>query len=62
MWKAVCQQCEWHSGETYLKSVAESIGKVHQEDHAGHMVTLEEVSGLDWTGTPKPPASGESAS
>jgi hypothetical protein len=44
MWKTVCQQCKWTSGEAYLKSVAEGIGKLHEEDHAGHRVVTKEVS------------------
>ena len=46
MWMTVCQKCRWTSGEAYLKSVAEAIGKVHEEDHAGHKVVMEKVSTL----------------
>ena len=46
MWKTVCRKCGWTSGEAYLKSVAEAIGKVHEEDHAGHKVVMEKVSTL----------------
>ena len=44
MWKTVCQTCEWTSGEAYLRSVAEAIGKLHEEDKAGHKVVIKEVS------------------
>ena len=44
MWKSVCQKCGWSSGEAYLKSVAEAIGKVHEEDNAGHKVEMKQVS------------------
>ena len=44
MWKTVCRNCEWTSGEAYLQSVAEAIGKVHEEDHAGHKVVMKEVA------------------
>jgi hypothetical protein len=44
MWKTVCQKCEWTSGEAYLQSVAEAIGKLHEEDHAGHKVAMKQVS------------------
>jgi hypothetical protein len=44
MWKAVCPECGWTSGEAYLKSVAQAIGKLHEEDNAGHRVVMEEVS------------------
>jgi hypothetical protein len=46
MWKTVCRKCGWTSGEAYLKSVAEAIGKVHEEDNAGHRVMMEKVSTL----------------
>ncbi len=44
MWKTVCQQCKWTSGEAYLQSVAEAIGKLHEEDSAGHKVVMKQVS------------------
>lgn len=44
MWKTVCQQCKWTSGEAYLQSVAEAIGKLHEEDNAGHKVVMKQVS------------------
>lgn len=44
MWKTVCQQCGWTSGEAYLQSVAETIGKLHEEDNAGHKVVMKQVS------------------
>jgi hypothetical protein len=44
MWKTVCQKCEWTSGEAYLRSVVEAIGKLHEEDHAGHKVKMKQVS------------------
>ena len=44
MWKTVCRNCGWTSGETYLKSVAESIGKLHEEDNAGHRVGMRKVA------------------
>ena len=44
MWKTVCQKCEWTSGEAYLQSVAEAIGKLHEEDNAGHKVVMKQVS------------------
>ena len=46
MWKTVCRNCKWTSGEAYLKSVAQAIGKVHEEDHKGHKVEIEKVSTL----------------
>ena len=46
MWKAKCQTCEWTSGEAYLKSVAQAIGKLHEEDNAGHKVAMKQVSGF----------------
>ncbi len=46
MWMTVCRKCKWTSGEAYLKSVAEAIGKVHEEDHKGHKVVTEKVSTL----------------
>ena len=53
MWKTVCRNCEWTSGEAYLQSVAEAIGRVHEEDHAGHKVVTKQVSmfGSDLGGT-----------
>jgi hypothetical protein len=44
MWKTTCQTCEWTSGEAYLQSVAQAIGKLHEEDNAGHKVVMKEVS------------------
>jgi len=44
MWKSVCQKCGWTSGEAYLQSVAEAIGKLHEEDNAGHKVVMRQVS------------------
>ena len=44
MWMTVCGKCGWTSGEAYLKSVAEAIGKVHEEDNAGHKVVTKQVS------------------
>ena len=44
MWKTKCQICGWTSGEAYLQSVAQAIGKLHEEDHAGHKVVMKEVS------------------
>jgi hypothetical protein len=43
MWKTVCQQCKWASGEAYLRSVAETIGKLHEDDNAGHQVVMKET-------------------
>lgn len=43
MWKAVCQQCAWTSGEAYLQSVAEVIGKMHEDGNAGHKVAMKEA-------------------
>ncbi len=66
MWKTVCRNCEWTSGEAYLQSVAEAIGKVHEEDHAGHKVVMKQVStfGSDLEGKedsePHGPASSKS--
>jgi hypothetical protein len=47
MWKSKCQTCEWTSGEAYLKSVAQAIGKLHEEDNAGHKVAMKQVSTFD---------------
>ncbi len=44
MWKTVCRECGWTSGESYLESVAEAIGRVHEEDNAGHKVVMKQVS------------------
>ena len=44
MWKTMCQNCKWTSGEAYLQSVAEAIGKLHEEDNAGHKVLMKQVS------------------
>jgi hypothetical protein len=44
MWKTVCKKCGWTSGEAYLKSVAESIGILHQQDNAGHSVVMQRVA------------------
>ena len=44
MWKTVCGKCGWTSGEAFLKSVAESIGKLHEEDNAGHSVEMQKVA------------------
>ncbi len=44
MWKTVCPKCGWTSGEAYLQSVAEAIGRVHEEDNAGHKVVMKQVS------------------
>ena len=44
MWKTVCKQCEWTSGETYLKSVADSIGILHEQDNSGHTVVMQRVA------------------
>ena len=43
MWKAVCQNCKWTSGEGYLQSVIEAVGKLHEEDNAGHKIVMKEV-------------------
>ena len=43
MWKSVCRNCGWTSGEAYLKSVADAIGRVHEEDNAGHKVVMKQV-------------------
>jgi hypothetical protein len=62
MWKTVCKECGWTSGEAYLKSVAEAIGKLHEEDHAGHRVATKNVptfgSDVDETADAKPEGSG----
>ena len=42
MWKTVCPKCGWTSGAAYLRSVAQAIGKLHEEDNAGHRVVMEE--------------------
>ena len=64
MWKTVCQQCGWTSGEAYLQSVAAAIGKLHEEDNAGHKVAMKEVStfgrGPDEKDDSKPQGSGPS--
>ena len=44
MWKSVCRKCKWTSGEAYLKSVAEAIGRVHEEDNAGHKTEMKQVA------------------
>ncbi len=44
MWKTVCRECGWTSGEAYLQSVAEAIGRVQEEDNAGHKVVMKQVS------------------
>lgn len=44
MWISVCRKCGWTSGEAYLKSVAEAIGRVHVEDNAGHKTEMKQVS------------------
>jgi hypothetical protein len=66
MWKTVCRECGWTSGEAYLKSVAEAIGKLHVEDNAGHRVVMEEVStfgsGLEGKENSEPQGPGPSAS
>ena len=46
MWITVCRECGWTSGEAYLKSVAEAIGKVHEDDNDGHRVMMMKVSTL----------------
>ncbi len=43
MWKTVCSKCGWTSGETFLQSVADAIGKVHEEDNPGHKVARKQV-------------------
>jgi hypothetical protein len=64
MWKSVCQKCGWSSGEAYLQSVAEAIGRVHEEDNKGHKVMMKEVPtfGSDPEGESEPrgPASSKS--
>jgi hypothetical protein len=66
MWKTVCQQCKWTSGEAYLQSVAEAIGKLHEEDNVGHKVAMKEVStfgrGLDEKDDPERHGPGPSKS
>ncbi len=49
MWKAVCPKCGWSSGEAYLQSVADAIGKVHEQDNVGHKVEMQETPSF---GTP----------
>ena len=44
MWKTVCKKCGWTSGEAYLQSVAEAIGRVHEQDNVGHKVEMKQVS------------------
>ena len=53
MWRTVCQNCEWESGEAYSQSVAETIGRLHEEDHAGHKVVMKHLTtfGSDLEGT-----------
>jgi hypothetical protein len=53
MWMTICRQCGWTSGERILQDAAESMGKLHAEDHAGHTVGVMEVAGR--TGTPRKP-------
>ncbi len=53
MWKTVCRNCGWTSGETYLRSVAEAIGKVHEEDQPGHRVSTKEIAKARRTAEPK---------
>ena len=62
MWISVCQKCSWTSGETYLQSVAEAIGRVHVEDNAGHTTEVKQVStlssGFEGKGDSKPQGPG----
>ncbi len=44
MWVTVCGTCGWTSGEVYMRFVAEAMGKVHEEDNAGHKVAAKEVA------------------
>jgi hypothetical protein len=66
MWKTVCRKCGWTSGEAYLKSVAESIGKLHEQDNAGHTVKMQKVATFgaepeeDEDSEPQGPASSRS--
>lgn len=66
MWMSVCRKCSWTSGEAYLKSVAEAIGKVHEEDHAGHKTEMKQVStfgsGREGKEDPEPHGPGSSTS
>jgi hypothetical protein len=66
MWKTVCPKCGWTSGETYLQSVAEAIGRVHEEDNAGHNVVMKQVStfgsGLEGKEDSEPQGPGPSKS
>ena len=65
MWKTDCRTCGWTSGEAFLKSVAEAIGKLHEEDNPGHKVEMKQVStfgsGLEGKDDPEPhgPASSK---
>ncbi len=66
MWKTVCPKCGWTSGEAYLQSVAEAIGRVHEEDNAGHKVVMKQVStfgsGLEGKEDSEPHGPGRSKS
>jgi hypothetical protein len=44
MWKTVCPKCGWTSGEAYLQSVADAIGRIHEEDNPGHKVVMKQVA------------------
>ena len=44
MWKTVCPKCGWTSGEAYLQSVAEAIGRIHEEDNPEHKVEMKQVA------------------
>jgi hypothetical protein len=44
MWKTVCPKCGWTSGETFLQSVADAIGRLHEEDNPEHKVVMKQVA------------------
>ncbi len=52
MWIAICRDCEWVSGEAFLRSSADYMATVHAQDNAGHRVVVQEA------GKPPEPTAG----
>jgi len=55
MWTTACRNCGWTSGKCVIKDAA--LGQLHEQDHPGHGVVLQEVP--DGSSPPQRP-SGDS--
>ncbi len=44
VWESVCEECAWRSGPRTVEDEANAMGKLHEQDTPGHLVTLHTLS------------------